>query len=515
MRTFEPKILGAVKNGNKKQLLKDIISGIIVAIIALPLSIALAIASGVSPEKGLYTAVVAGFFTAVFGGSNVNITGPTAAFATIVAGIVVKNGIEGLTVATIMAGCILILLGVLKLGKLIKYIPYTLTVGFTAGIAVTLVIGQLKDFFGITYNDGLKTVETLDKFVAVIKSISTFNIWAFVLGAVSVAMMLLWPKKLKMIPPSLVAVIFGVVVVLLTPFTNIKTIGDLYTITAGLPKVTLPSIDFKTVLGLIPNAFVIAILAAIESLLSCVVSDEMIGDKHNSNTELIGLGIGNIASGFFGGIPATGAIARTAANVNNGGRTPFASIFHTIVLLLVLVVLMPLASYIPMPTIAAILIVVAYNMSGIKNIVKIFKKDILTDILVMLATLILTVVFNLVVAIAVGMVLSVVFNLFKKEKVFNAKYDYLGSEKLVIEYSGFIFFSNAELVKKEEINEEVKEVTFDLKEVSHIGLAGINKLYKLVTNLKNKGTFVEFINMSESTVKAFKRSKLKEYVIEE
>lgn len=412
MRVFEPKILTSFKTYKPKDYLSDIIAGVIVAIIALPLSIALAIASGATPETGLFTAIIAGFATALLGGSKVNITGPTAAFATIVAGIIFLQGMDGLFLATIMAGILLILMGILRVGSLIKYIPHTITVGFTSGIAVTLAIGQLKDFFGLTYPAGTVAIETTEKIALIIENFSTFNPWAFGVGMLGMAILIFLPKLIKKIPASLIAVIVGALVCLI-PVISANTIGSLYTISSALPKFNLPEITGERILALLPNAFTIALLAGIESLLSCVVSDKMINDKHNSNTELIALGASNVLVGFFGGIPATGAIARTAANVKNGGKSPLSGMVHAVVLLLVLVVLMPLASYIPMPIIAAILIMVAYNMSEWRQFVAIIKSKKWNDILVLVVTFALTVVFDLVKAIAVGLAIHYIIVLIK------------------------------------------------------------------------------------------------------
>ncbi len=402
MKLFEPKVLSAFKGYKSKDYLSDIIAGIIVAIIALPLSIALAIASGATPERGLFTAIIAGFFAALLGGSKVNITGPTAAFATIVAGIIISEGLDGLFLATIMAGILLILMGLLRVGSLIKFIPHSITVGFTSGIAVTLAIGQLKDFFGLTYPAGTVAIETTEKLSLIIEHFSTFNFWAFGVGLLGLAILIVWPKFFKKIPASLIAVIVGALVCLFS-FVNANTIGSLYTISSALPKFSVPTITGERILALLPSAFTIALLAGIESLLSCVVSDKMIDDKHNSNTELIALGTSNMLVGFLGGIPATGAIARTAANVKNGGKSPLSGMVHALVLLLVLVVLMPLASYIPMPIIAAILIMVAYNMSEWRQFVGICKSKEWNNILVLVLTFALTVIFDLVKAIAVGL----------------------------------------------------------------------------------------------------------------
>ncbi len=412
MKLFEPKVLSAFKGYKSKDYISDIVAGVIVAIIALPLSIALAIASGATPERGLFTAIIAGFFAALLGGSKVNITGPTAAFATIVAGIILTEGLDGLFLATIMAGILLILMGLLRVGSLIKFIPHSITVGFTSGIAVTLAIGQLKDFFGLTYPAGTVAIETTEKLSLIVEHFSTFNFWAFGVGLLGLAILIVCPKIFKKIPASLIAVIVGALVCLIS-VVNANTIGSLYTISSDLPKFNLPTITGERILALLPSAFTIALLAGIESLLSCVVSDKMIDDKHNSNTELIALGTSNMLVGFFGGIPATGAIARTAANVKNGGKSPLSGMVHAIVLLLVLVVLMPLASYIPMPIIAAILIMVAYNMSEWRQFVNICKSKEWNNILVLVITFALTVIFDLVKAIAVGLAIHYLIVLIK------------------------------------------------------------------------------------------------------
>ncbi len=404
---FSPMFFTKMKSYSRKQFLTDVISGIIVAIIALPLSIALALASGVGPEEGIYTAIFAGFVISFLGGSSVQIAGPTAAFATIVAGIVMRSGMPGLMMATIVAGILLILMGLLRLGTLIKYIPRPITVGFTGGIAVTIVVGQLKDFMGLRFPEGTVAIETTDKLRAVFTSLSTFNFTAVLIGLLCLLILIFWPKVKKIgekIPGSLIAVLFGVFAVMLLSL-NVNTIGDLYQIRSGLPKLTLSGFSFENLLAAIPDGITIALLAAIESLLSCVVADSMIGEKHRSNTELIAQGLGNIASALFGGIPATGAIARTAANIKNGGRSPVSGMVHAVVLLLVLLVLMPYAALIPMPTIAAILFMVAYNMSGWKNFVAIFKEKNLLAIISLVATFLLTVIFNLVIAIVAGLVI--------------------------------------------------------------------------------------------------------------
>lgn len=419
---LKPKFFSVMKTYTKEQFIKDLIAGIIVAIIALPLSIALALASGVEPACGIYTAIAAGFCVALLGGSRVQIAGPTAAFATIVAGVVATQGMDGLFIATVLAGIMLILMGVFKLGGLIKFIPNTITVGFTSGIAVTIFLGQIKDFLGITYANGIKPIEAIEKLEANIEFIGTFSWQALVVGAGCLAILIFYPKVEKRIPPSLIAVVVGALMVAFIPSfgEGVYTIGDLYSIPSGLPKMDFSAMDFSIgkIVSVLPNAFTIAVLAAIESLLSCVVADSMVDSRHNSNAELVAQGVGNIASVLFGGIPATGAIARTAANAKNGGKTPVAGMVHAVVLLLVLLFLMPYAELIPMPAIAAILFIVAYNMSEWRKFLDIVKTSPKTDIAVLVITFIFTVVCDLVVAIAAGLALNVCFwiigKIFKK-----------------------------------------------------------------------------------------------------
>lgn len=404
---LKPKLFSVMKDYTKVQFVDDLIAGIIVAIIALPLSIALALASGVNPEQGIYTAIIAGFIISFLGGSRVQIAGPTAAFATIVASIVATNGMDGLVVATIIAGVILMLMGLFRLGSLIKFIPYTITTGFTAGIAVTIFIGQIKDFLGLSYPPGVENIETIDKIINIGVNIGSVNYNALVVGAVSLAILIIMPKLNDKIPPSLVAVIVGIIMVKLLGL-KANVIGDLYQIKAGLPPFRFPAITIASLRNGFSDGVTIAILAAIESLLSCVVADGMINSKHRSNMELVAQGLGNIGSVLFGGIPATGAIARTAANIKNGGRTPIAGMVHSVTLLLVLVLLMPFAALIPMPTIAAILFMVAYNMSGWRTFAHLCKTAPKSDIIVLVVTFVLTVVFDLVVAIEVGMLAAVI-----------------------------------------------------------------------------------------------------------
>ncbi len=520
MKIFAPKLFSIKERFSKKQLVNDIVAGVIVAIIALPLSIALAIASGVSPEKGLYTAIIAGFVISFLGGSNVNISGPTAAFATIVAGIVAQFGTGGLVIATIMAGLLLVIMGVFKFGSLIKYIPYTITTGFTAGIAVTIVIGQIKDFLGLSFPEGMPTVETAEKLHAIVKSIGSFNWQALLVGVIALAIQIVWPKINKKIPGSLVTVIVGVIIVKAFNM-DVNTVGDLYTISRDLPKFSLPEFNFESISQLVPSAFTIAILAGIESLLSCVVSDGMINDKHNSNTELIAQGVGNICSGLYGGIPATGAIARTAANVKNGGRTPIAGIVHAAVLLLILVVLMPYAAWIPMPVIAAILFMVAYNMSEWKRFVKICKTAPKSDILVLVITFVLTVVFDLVVAIEVGMIISLILFMKRMSDVSkvriwsrDAQEDTPDSDRLkdipsdteVIEFEGPMFFASSEKFSSVTINDGIKIIILRMGKVPALDITAMRALNDIYSTCNSKGLKLILSHTNEQPMEVMKKS---------
>ncbi len=520
MKTFSPKLFSELKNYNMKTFISDVVAGIIVAIIALPLSIALAIASGVAPEKGLYTAIVAGFVIALLGGSKVNISGPTAAFATIVAGIVATFGTEGLVIATIMAGIILIIMGVCRLGALIKYIPHTITTGFTSGIAITIIIGQLKDFMGLTFPEGAHAVETMEKLSCVMKSLGTINFQSVLVGVIALFILIYWPKVSKKIPGSLIAVILGTIIVKVFKM-QVNTIGDLYTISKSLPVFSVPQVNLTMIKQLLPSAFTIAILAAIESLLSCVVSDGMIGDKHNSNTELIAQGAGNIFSGLFGGIPATGAIARTAANVKNGGKTPVAGIVHAIVLLLVLVVLMPYAAWIPMPVIAAVLFMVAYNMSEWRQFVKICRTAPKSDILVLVLTFVLTVVFDLVVAIEVGLLLAVILFMKRMTEVTRVRpwttvdeAEENARERLkdipdktqVFEIEGPIFFATSDIVASIPIKHGSKVIILRMRNVPTLDVSALQTLAKVYDFCVEKNITVIFSHVNEQPLSVMKKA---------
>lgn len=522
---FKPKLISSLKGYSGAQFGKDLTSGIIVAIIALPLSIALALASGVTPEQGLYTAIVAGFVISMLGGSNVQIAGPTAAFATIVAGIVAENGFSGLVLATLIAGLLLIIMGVLKLGSLIKFIPYTITTGFTTGIAVTLIIGQLKDFLGLTFVNS--PIETMEKVEEVIHQIHTFNYEALIIGLVSLAVLIIFPKFIKKIPPSIFAIVISAVLVKVFDM-NVNTIGSLYTISSALPVPSLPSFSFDTVKAIIPDAFTIAVLAAVESLLSCVVADGMTGSRHNSNTELIAQGAGNIASALFGGIPATGAIARTAANIKNGGTTPVAGMVHAIVLLLVLVVLMPYAALIPMPTIATILFIVAYNMSEWREFVGIVKKAPKSDTLVLLVTFVLTVVFDLVVAIIVGVILATIMFMKRMSDVTDAygwteidensddasiKLKKVPENTLVFEITGPIFFGASTKIADVIKNGKKQVLIIRMRSVPAIDATGLHSLETIIKLCKKQGKTIILSHLNEQPVKTLEKAKLLDEVL--
>ena len=404
---FKPKLFYTLKNYSRASFTADLMSGLIVGIVALPLAIAFGIASGVSPEKGIITAIVAGFFVSFFGGSRVQIGGPTGAFIVIVYGIIQQYGESGLMIATIMAGVFLILLGLFHLGTIIKYIPYPIVVGFTSGIALTIFSTQLKDFFGLTVDN--VPGDFIEKWIVYVRHFHTIDLWSTLVGVLSVVIIALTPRFSKKVPGSLVAIVVMTVGVWLLKtyagVTSVATIGDRFSISAALPDASVPSMTWDTIKGLISPAVTIAILGAIESLLSATVADGVTGDKHNSNQELIGQGIANVFSPIFGGIPATGAIARTMTNINNGGRTPVAGIVHAVVLLLIFLFLMPLAQYIPMACLAGVLVVVSYNMSGWRTFKELLRNP-KSDVGVLLVTFFLTVIFDLTIAIEVGLLLA-------------------------------------------------------------------------------------------------------------
>lgn len=533
---LKPKLFSIIKHRNKElprqQLITDIISGIIVAIIALPLSVALAIASGVSPEKGLITAIVAGFFISFLGGSRVQIGGPTGAFVVIVYGIVQKYGVQGLTIATIMAGMLMILFGLIKLGTIIKYVPYPTTTGFTSGIAIVLMSTQIKDFFGL--QTGEVPSEFIGKWKVYIAHFDTINWMTLLVGAVSLLIIIYWPKINKTIPGSLIALIVSTLAV---KFLNldVETIGSRFgTISNTIQFINFSdfNLNFTMVQDLFQPAITIALLASIEALLSAVVSDGMIGKKHNSNMELIAEGVANIASGLLGGIPATGAIARTAANVKNGGRTPIAGIVHSLVLLLIMIVLMPLAKLIPMTTLAAILIRVAYNMSewhAFKDLLKSTK----SDVTVLLVTFFMTVFFDLVIAIELGMLIAMflfvkrmadstlIANVSPMYKgVFSEPDDedfdtdgaasdtHLDSKIFLYEINGPLFFgaANRFIDVMNELNSQSKVIIFKLTNVPSIDATALDALKRIFTRCNEKDIRLIFTELNEQPLKLLTNS---------
>ena len=523
MNEFKPKLFSVMKNYSGSQLVKDIVAGIIVAIIALPLSIALAIASGVGPEAGIYTAIVAGFIVSFLGGSRVQIAGPTAAFATIVAGIVLKDGTEGLMIATIMAGILLIIMGICRFGSLLKYIPDPITTGFTAGIAVTLFIGQIKDFTGIVYQNGEKPIETAEKVMALINNAATVNWQGVLIGAIALLILIVWPMFFKKIPGSFIAVVVTAAIVEIFHW-DVNTIGKQFeNIQAGLPQLTVSfsMFSFETIRGQLTNAITIAFLAGVESLLSAVVADSMIGSKHRPNAELVAQGVGNIASACFGGIPATGAIARTAANIKNGGKTPVAGMVHSVTLLLVVVFLMPYAKLIPMPCIAAILFQVAYNMSGWRRFVKLVKSSPKSDIVVLIITFALTVIFDLVVAIEVGVLLAAVLFMKRMSEVtqvagwkdFDPENDpdsidlrELPKDTLVYEINGPMFFATAGKILQISPKEGTKALVLRMRSVSTIDATAMKNLEILYDDCKARGVQLIMSHVNEQPMKVIQKA---------
>lgn len=532
MEKLKPKLFSVLKNYTKEQFIKDVISGVIVAIIALPLSIALAIASGVSPEQGLYTAIIAGFMISLFGGSRVQIGGPTAAFVIIIYGVIQEYGLSGLTIATIMAGIILIIMGLLKFGNLIKFIPYTITTGFTSGIAIGIFMGQIKDFFGLKM-DAVPS-EFVHKITTYASTFSTLQLSTLSVGLISLLILIVCPKITDKLPGSLIAIVVTTLLVKFLPI-EVSTIGNVYgELSSDLPHFTPIAVDYITVKRLLQPAFTIAILAGIESLLSCVVSDGMIGSRHRSNMELIGQGIGNIFSGLLGGIPATGAIARTAANVKNGGRTPVAGIVHSITLLLILVLLMPLAALIPMPTLAAILIVVAYNMSEWREFVTLLKTSTKSDITVLVTTFLLTVFFDLVIAIEIGIVMAALLFMKRMAEETNVrgwKYiddmdedDILDPDSialkivpkhtLVYEINGPMFFGAADkfLTITTSNKEKVKVVILRMRSVPAMDATALHVLQKVCKTCKKKKITVIFSHVTKQPLELMKKAGLYESV---
>ncbi|NCC99307.1 MAG: sulfate permease [Bacteroidia bacterium] len=544
---FKPAILTSLRGYNGNKFSKDIMAGIIVGIVAIPLAIAFGIASGVGPTEGLVTAIVAGFIISIFGGTKVQIGGPTGAFIVIIYGIIQQYGISGLMIATVMAGILLIIMGFCHLGSVIKFVPYPVVVGFTGGIALTIFSTQMNDLFGL----GLTNVpaDFIDKWICYIHNFEKIDLWSLAIGLGSLLIIISVPKISKKIPGSLIAIIVATLCVwLLKKYTdiagiqNITTIVDLYDLPSGMPTPKLPSIilkDGQTIMNVIqelfPAAFTIAMLGAIESLLSAIVADGVIGDKHNSNTELIGQGIANIVSPFFGGIPATGAIARTMTNINNGGRTPIAGIIHALVLLLVLLFFGNFVGLIPMPCLAAVLIIVSYNMSGWKTFVSLAKNP-KSDFAVLITTFVLTVIFDLTIAIEIGILLAIVLFLKRTSesteiKVFHNEIDpnndtdiNLNDEKLkipdrveVYEIDGPYFFGIAN--KFDEVMLETSEKPdvriIRMRKVPFIDSTGLHNLETLCLQAKKEGIKIVLSGVNDNVRKTLNKAGFEKHLSEE
>ncbi|HAT4351462.1 TPA: sulfate permease [Clostridium perfringens] len=522
---YKPKLISLLddkENGfSKEQFFKDLIAGIIVAIIALPLSIALGISSGVSPEKGLITAIIAGFIISLLGGSRVQIGGPTGAFVVIVFGIIQNHGVDGLIIATFMAGIILVLFGLLRFGSLIKYIPYPITVGFTSGIAVTLFSTQVKDFLGLSMTK--TTSEFIPKWEAYISHMNTTNLYTLAIGLLALIILIFWPKINKKIPGSLIALIVTTLVVFIFNLP-VATIGSQFgKISSNIPMPHIPNLNLNTLKALIGPAFTIALLGGIESLLSAVVSDGMIGDKHNSNAELIAQGIANMGSSLFGGIPATGAIARTAANVKNGGRTPISGIVHSITLLLIMLVFMPLAKFIPLTTLSAILIIVSYNMSEWRTFKAILKAP-KSDIAILLTTFFLTVLFDLVIAIGIGMVVSMC--LFMRRVATSIEVNELnesdcsdksnidtdmenlkvGENVLVYDIRGHLFFGAVDTFMNtmKEINDDAKVLVLRMRHTKTLDVTGYKQIKNIALSCKSRNMTLIISELQEQPKKVMR-----------
>ena len=519
---LKPKLLSVIKTYNKEQFVKDLIAGLIVAIIALPLSIALAISSGVSPEQGLYTAIIAGFFISLLGGSRVQIGGPSATFMVVVYSVVATHGTEGLLITTILAGIILILFGLLKLGSMIKYIPYPITVGFTSGIALTIFSSQIKDFFGM--NIGSVPTGFIDKWKLYFSSFDEAQWLPSIIGIIALIILIVWPKVNKRIPASLISIIVTTTLVAIFKL-DVQTIGTQFTnLSSSFPMPALPHFTWNKIEVLLSPAFTIAFLCSLESLLSAVVSDGMIGSKHRSNMELVAEGVANIASGLFGGMPATGAIARTVANIKNGGRTPIAGIVHAVTLLFILLFLMPLVKMIPLATLAAVLIIVSYNMSEWR----IFKKLLSapkSDVVVLLSTFFLTVLFDLTLAISVGMVLTAFLFMKRMTDVTDIQgfdlnddedeielldeelKEVISDEILIYEINGPFFFGAADkfLDSIQSLQGPSKVLIIRLRNVPVIDATAVHALNLLHDNCQRSNTALILSEVNDNPYKVIKR----------
>ena len=538
MKTFDfkPQLFTTLKSYNRKTFMSDLMAGIIVGIVALPLAIAFGIASGVTPEKGIITAIVAGFIISLLGGSKVQIGGPTGAFIIIIYGIIQKYGLEGLTIATLMAGVFLIMFGVLKLGTIIKYIPYPIVVGFTSGIAVTIFTTQIKDLFGLTI-DSVPS-DFIEKWGCYISHFSTADLWCSLVGIVSVIIIAITPKFSKKIPGSLVAIIIMTIaaLILTTYFgvSTIETIGDRFSVSNDIPDMQVPAMTWETIKSLVAPALTIAVLGAIESLLSATVADGVIGDHHNSNTELIAQGVANLASPLFGGIPATGAIARTMTNINNGGRTPIAGIIHAIVLLLIFLFLMPLAKYIPMACLAGVLVIVSYGMCGWRSFVALMKNP-KSDVTVLLITFFLTIIFDLTVAIEVGLIIACLLFMKRMSETTDVKVimDEINEESDIVkgnlehltipqgvevyEINGPYFFGAGN--KFEEImatfGDRPKVRIIRMRKVPFVDSTGIHNLTNLCLMSKNEGIQIVLSGVSPKVHSQLEKAKFYDLIGED
>ena len=533
---FQPRLFSTFKNYTKQQFYADLMAGVIVGIVALPLAIAFGIASGVSPEKGLYTAIIAGFIISFLGGSKVQIGGPTGAFIVIVYGIVQQYGITGLAIATMIAGVMLIAMGVFKLGAVIKFIPFPVIVGFTSGIALTIFATQIKDLFGL--NIDKVPADFINKWIVYAQHISSVNWWSLGVGVISIVIISLTPKISKKIPGSLIAIVILTVVVYILRdkfgIQGIETIGDRFTIDASLPPVATPSITFNDIRTLLPVAFTIAMLGAIESLLSATVADGVIGDKHNSNTELIAQGIANIITPIFGGIPATGAIARTMTNINNGGKTPVAGIIHAVVLGLILLFLGGLTKHIPMACLAGVLIVVSYNMSEWRTFKSLMRNS-KSEVAVLLSTFLLTVIFDLTIAIEIGLLLAVVLfirrisetstiSIFKNKIDTSYSENSADNEKLTIpkgvevyEIEGPFFFGVANKFEEvmKQVGDKPKVRIIRMRKVPFIDSTGLHNLENLIKMSQKDKTIILLSGVNENVKHSLHQAKLHEKLGEE
>ena len=538
MKTFslKPQLLTSLKTYNRQTLTADIMAGIIVGIVALPLAIAFGIASGVTPEKGIITAIISGFIISLLGGSKVQIGGPTGAFIVIIYGIIQKYGIEGLMIATVMAGVFLLLFGLLKLGTIIKYIPYPIVVGFTSGIAVTIFTTQIKDLFGLTIES--VPSDFIEKWGCYISHFSTADLWCSIVGILSVVIIALTPKVSKKIPGSLVAIIVMTVAALILKnyfgVTTIETIGDRFSVSSAIPDAHMPAMTWDTIKSLVAPALTIAVLGAIESLLSATVADGVIGAHHNSNTELVAQGLANIASPIFGGIPATGAIARTMTNINNGGKTPVSGIVHAIVLLLIFLFFMPLAKYIPMACLAGVLVIVSYGMSGWRSFLALMKNP-KSDVTVLLITFFLTIIFDLTVAIEVGLIIACLLFMKRVSEITDVKAvtDEINEESDMIkdnaehltipegvevyEINGPYFFGAGN--KFEEVmaafGDRPKVRIIRMRKVPFVDSTGIHNLTNLCEMSKNEGITIVLSGVSEKVHAQLQKARFYDLVGEE